>query len=162
MAPLIALLTVFSITSIAARLGARRLGWVLRLRIAGAAMFFLTASAHWGSMRPDLVRMVPDIFPNPELLVTLTGIAEILGAVGLLVPRLAPVAASGLVLLMLAMFPANVRAAQEGLTIGGSAVWGVVPRGLLQLFFIAWMLAAGFGSKLRARRAHDATLPASA
>lgn len=162
MAPLIVLLTVFSITSLAARLGVRRLGWILRLRVAGAAMFLLTASAHWGSMRPDLVRMVPEIFPNPELLVTLTGIAEILGAAGLLIPRVAPYAASALALLMVAMFPANVRAAQEGLTIDGTPVWGVVPRGLLQLFFIAWMLTAGFAPIVRTRRHRSPTCPTSA
>jgi uncharacterized membrane protein len=33
---------------------------------------------------------VPSQFPNPELLVTLTGIAEIAGAVGLMIPRLVP------------------------------------------------------------------------
>jgi len=152
MAPLIVLLTVFSLTSLAAYLGLGKRGdWVTRLRLALAAMFLLTASAHWGSMRPDLVRMVPTAFPNPELLVTITGIAEILGAIGLLVPRLAPYAATGLVLLMLAVFPANVRAAREGLTIGGAPVWGVAARGLLQLFFIACTLAAGFGRQLLAR-----------
>jgi uncharacterized membrane protein len=140
----------------------RRLDWVVRLRVSGAAMFLLTASAHWGAMRPDLVRMVPDIFPHPELLVTLSGIAEILGAVGLLIPRLAPYAASGLTLLMIAMFPANVHAAREGLTIGGSAVWGVVPRGLLQLAFIAWMLAAGFGRTLQNRRTRRAAVSSPA
>jgi len=81
--------------------------------------------------------------------VTLTGIAEILGALGLLVPRTAPYAASCLTLLLIAMFPANVRAAREGLTIGGAAVWGVAPRALLQLLFVAWLLAAGFGRSLR-------------
>jgi len=121
--------------------------WNTSLRWALAIMFLLTASAHFGARRPDLVRMVPSFFPSPELLVTLTGIAEILGAVGLLVPRVAPWAASGLALLLVAIFPANVHAAREGLSIGGTAVTPLVPRAALQIVFLAAVLAAGFGRR---------------
>jgi len=58
--------------------------WQNCLRVAVAAMFLLTASAHWGKRRGDLVRMVPPAFPRPDLLVTLTGLAEIVGAIGML------------------------------------------------------------------------------
>jgi uncharacterized membrane protein len=70
------------------------------LRIALAMMFLLTASAHWGRRRADLVRMVPAAFPNPELMVTVTGLAEIAGAVGLLLPGTARWAAVGLAALL--------------------------------------------------------------
>ena len=33
--------------------------WHIALRAALGAMFLLTASAHWGERRPDLIRMVP-------------------------------------------------------------------------------------------------------
>src|SRR5262245_2674855 len=82
------------------------LGWWTALRIALAAMFLLTASAHWGKRRADLIRMVPAAFSRPDLLVTITGICEIAGAIGLLIPGLAPIAAIGLALLLIAMFPA--------------------------------------------------------
>jgi uncharacterized membrane protein len=117
--------------------------WVVCLRWALAAMFLLTASAHWGSRRADLVAMVPDALPNPELLVTISGIAEIAGAVGLLVPRLAPLAAGGLVLLLIAVFPANIHAARESLSIGGEPVTPLILRAMLQLVFIAAALIAG-------------------
>jgi len=157
MTPLIVL-----IASFVSFLGLRSLrfpplrSWVVCLRWALAAMFLLTASAHWGSRRPDLVAMVPDVFPNPELLVTLTGIAEIAGAVGLLVPRLAPFAAGGLALLLIAIFPANVHAAREGLTIGGTPVTALLPRTLMQLVFLAAVLVAGFFPERR-RSASKAT-----
>jgi uncharacterized membrane protein len=93
--------------------------WHIALRCGLAGMFLLTASAHWGKRRPDLIRMVPKSFPRPEFLVTLTGICEILGVVGLLVLRFARWAAIGLTLLLIAVFPANIRAAREGITIGG-------------------------------------------
>jgi len=100
--------------------------WPIALRLALALMFAITASAHWGSQRPDLVKMVSDLFPNPELLVTLTGLAEIVGAVGLLLPTTASAAATGLAILMVAMFPANILAAAEGMSIGGSPVTPLV------------------------------------
>jgi uncharacterized membrane protein len=126
--------------------------WVTALRWGLAVMFLLTASAHFGASRPDLVRMVPSVFPSPELLVTLTGIAEVVGAVGLLVPRVAPWAAGGLALLLLAMFPANVHAARAGLELGGAPVTPLVPRTVLQLVFLAAVLAAGFGRRFLSRR----------
>jgi uncharacterized membrane protein len=152
MAPLIVLLTSFATLLLLQKLGCKALGsWVICLRWSLAAMFLLTASAHWGTRRPDLVAMVPDVFPDPELLVTLTGIAEIAGAVGLLISRLAPAAATGLGLLLVAIFPANMHAANESLSIGGQPVMSLVPRALLQVAFLAAVLAAGF-ARPHARR----------
>jgi uncharacterized membrane protein len=114
MAPFIALSSLFLILAGLRIAGVHALGgWHTPLRFALAGMFLLTASAHWGKRRPDLVRMVPPGFPRPDLLVTLTGVLELLGAVGLLLPRLAPLAAGGLSLLLLALFPANVHAARS-------------------------------------------------
>ena len=153
MLPLIVLIVVFSVLQVIGRLRVPRLASpVTSLRWALAMMFLFTASAHFGPQRADLVHMVPSMFRDPELLVTLTGIAEILGAIGLVIPRIAPVAASGLALLLVAMFPANIKAALEDLTIGGRPVWGVVPRGILQLVFLAAVLLAGFAPYLRGRR----------
>lgn len=117
------------------------LGWWTALRFALAGMFLLTASAHWGKKRPDLVGMVPPQFRRPELLVTLTGIAELAGAVGLMVRQTAPWAALGLALLLLAMFPANVYAARQRRTIGGKPVTPLAARTVIQLVFVAATLA---------------------
>lgn len=132
---------------------------VTSLRWALAVMFLLTASAHFGGRRADLVRMVPPFFPDPELLVTLTGLAEILGAVGLLVPRLAPWAAGGLALLLLAIFPANVHAAREGLRIGGAPATPLVLRTALQVVFLGAVLWAGFSPRRAARDSEEAARP---
>lgn len=106
------------------------------LRPALAVMFLVTASAHWGPKRRDLVRMVPRAFSRPGILVTLTGILEIAGALGLLIPATAPVAAWGLTLLLVVMFPANVYAARHRLTIGGRAVPKLGIRTFFQIVFI--------------------------
>jgi len=118
--------------------------WTWCLRCGLALMFLFTASAHWGKRRGDLVAMVPSAFPRPDLMVSVTGVLEILGAVGLLIPAIAPVAAGCLAMLLISLFPANIRAAREGLTIGGRPATALPLRTLLQLVFIAALLAAGF------------------
>lgn len=144
MVPLIVLVSVFVAL-------VYPLGWWTALRIALCAMFLLTASAHWGKRRADLIRMVPAAFPQPDMLVTVTGICEILGAIGLLIPRVAPVAAIGLMLLLLAIFPANVRAAREKLTIAGTPAMPIVARTLIQMVFLAATIAVIAGSWLYQR-----------
>jgi len=108
MTPFILLLTLFLLLNILGRLGIPfSFGWWTALRISLAAMFLLTASAHWGRRRADLIRMIPPRFPRPDLLVSITGVLEILGAVGLLIPTIAPFAGLSLSLFLLAVFPAN-------------------------------------------------------
>jgi uncharacterized membrane protein len=148
MIPLIVLALLAVAFSLAGRLGVPfAWGWWTSLRMALAGMFFLTASAHWGKRRSDLVRMVPPVFPKPELLVTLTGILEVMGAIGLLLPSTARLAAFSLCLLLLCLFPANFRAAREKLTIGGRPVPALLPRAAIQVVFVAATLAVALGAE---------------
>ena len=93
--------------------------WHAATRAGLALMFVFTGTAHFARERPDLVRMVPPALPYPGALVTLTGVAELAGAVGLVVPLLAHTAAYGLMVLLVAVLPANIHAARVGHTIGG-------------------------------------------
>jgi uncharacterized membrane protein len=136
MIPLVVLLTLFAVFSIVDYFLPVSYGWWTSLRLALAGMFLLTASAHWGRRRPDLIRMVPSVFGRPDILVTVTGILEICGAIGLMIPSLAPYAAVGLTLLLIAVFPANVSAARQELKIAGRQVESLVPRTLIQLVFL--------------------------
>ena len=73
MVPFIFLVVLFLLFSALGRFGLPvPFGWWTSLRLALSGMFLLTASAHWGKRRPDLVRMVPPAFPQPELLVSVT------------------------------------------------------------------------------------------
>jgi uncharacterized membrane protein len=114
MAPLITLL----LSSIAARcIGWLGVGyvnsWTAAIAVGLAAMFILTGFAHFApQLRGDLIAIVPPRLPAPGYLVTITGLLELLGAVGLLLPVTRVAAAVGLLVLMLAMFPANVYAAR--------------------------------------------------
>jgi uncharacterized membrane protein len=141
MQPLIVLVTVFFLLVLP-------LGWWTALRIALAAMFLLGASAHWGKRRADLIRMVPTALPQPDLLVTITGICEILGAAGLLIPRFAPAAALGLTLLLIALFPANVRAARQAMTIAGRPATPLPARTVIQIVFLTATIAVIVGAKM--------------
>jgi uncharacterized membrane protein len=107
------------------------------LRFALAVMFLFTGASHFLPMtRPDLVRMVPSVLPFPEHLVTLTGILQLAGAIGLLTRRLTSLAAYCLALLLVAMVPANVYAAIIGVEFGGQAASPLIWRLPLQLFWI--------------------------
>lgn len=145
MVPLIVLTGSFVLFSALGRVGVRVFSnWVTGLRWSLALMFLVAASAHFSNLRPDLVRMVPDWLPNPGFWVTLTGFAEIAGATGLVVPPLSRFAAVGLALMLVAVFPANIHAAQAGLTIGGDPVTGLFVRTLEQIGYLAAVLVAGF------------------
>lgn len=114
--------------------------WLAATRVGLAVMLMFTAAAHFNRMRADLIRMVPPQLPRPGLLITLTGIAELAGAIGLLIPRVAPWAALGLALLMVAMFPANIYAVRAGLTLGGRPATPLAIRLPLQLIWIGLLV----------------------
>jgi uncharacterized membrane protein len=114
MAPLIALLVGSLAARIVGRLGVEYVDtWFKAIAVGLAAMFVLTGVAHFvPPLRGSLIEIVPPRLPAPGLLVSFTGVLELLGALGLLVPATRIAAAVCLVLLMLAMFPANIYAAR--------------------------------------------------
>ena len=114
--------------------------WHAATRAGLAVMFVFTGIAHFTKTRADLVRMVPPQFPAPELLVTLTGMAEILGAIGLLIPGLARLAAWSLAALLVAMFPANIYAARSEHTIGGRPHTPLILRLPMQVIWIGLLI----------------------
>lgn len=145
MAPLIVLIVSTLVFWLAGKSGVtvfEDLGLVLRGAL--AVMFLLTASAHWGKRRPDLIRMVPPAFPRPDLFVTMSGVLELLGTVGLLIPITARIACISLALLLLALFPANVYAARKQLTIAGRRVPSLPVRTVIQIVFLGCLVAAAW------------------
>jgi len=100
-------------------------------------MFVFTASAHFNRMKHDLARMIPSYFPRPLLIVYVTGVLELLGAAGLMLPLSRRLAGICLIALLVGMFVANVNAARRGITLRGqppTPLWLRVP---MQVFFIA-------------------------
>ena len=114
MAPLIALVVGSIVARIAGWLGIGYVNnWTAAIAVGLAAMFVVTGVAHFAPpMRRDLIAIVPSRLPEPGLLVTVTGVLELLGAAGLLLPVTRVAAAVCLLVLMLAIFPANVYASR--------------------------------------------------
>jgi uncharacterized membrane protein len=114
MAPLIILLAGSVAARIVGWLGVDYVDtWGKAIAVGLAAMFVLTGVAHFvPPLRDNLIAIVPPRLPAPGLLVSITGVLEFLGAVSLLVPVTRVAAAVCLLLLMLAMFPANIYAAR--------------------------------------------------
>ncbi len=86
-------------------------------------------------------KLVPSYLPAPSVLVVLSGVAEIAGGIGLLVPRLRRPAGIGLMLLLVAVFPANVEMLRLAIA-GGSAPWGEAMLWMrlpLQALLILWV-----------------------
>jgi uncharacterized membrane protein len=79
---------------------------------------------------------------NPGLWVTLTGIVEIAIAIGLQMRGAALWAAAIAVVMLCCLFPANLKAAREHLPILRKPVLSAGPRLLIQLVFIAALVAS--------------------
>lgn len=153
MAPLIVLIGVVLLARLLGYAGVAPLrDWAACTRLGLAVMLCFTAAAHFNSMRADMIAMVPPSVPNPGLMVTFTGVCEILGAVGLLVPRARRIAAAALIVFMLAVLPANIHAARTGVTLRGAPATPIVPRVALQGLFIALLWWSGLAVPRRRSR----------
>ncbi len=106
-----------------------------------AALFFIVAGVNH-FVKPEFYReIVPPQFPKPALLVEISGVCEIAGGIGLLVRPLRRAAGIGLILLLIAVFPANIHMAISPDSIAGLHIarWLLWVRLPLQLVFVAWV-----------------------
>lgn len=89
--------------------------------------------------------IMPAWVPFPHEVVLATGVAEIAGAIGLMIPRLRRAAAWGLAAYAVCVFPANIKHAVDGVAIGGQVLgWAYHgPRLLAQPVIVWWALWAG-------------------
>ena len=111
--------------------------WKASVRLALVVMFVFTGATHFSSMKHDYAAMIPEPLPSDLWVIYLTGALEIAGAAGLLVPRLRRTAGVCLVLLLIALFPANVNAALQDIPFQGEAPTALWLRALMQLVFVA-------------------------
>lgn len=113
--------------------------WIIRIALAAA--FVGMGVSHF---RPGPRRVMAKMIPpglrgrspaTADRLVLLTGVCEIAGGVGLLIPLVAPLAATALIVFLVAVFPANAYAAENPETFKSLAIpfW---PRYLGQLAII--------------------------
>ena len=109
--------------------------------LAATVMFTLIGLTHL--RKPEqLTYMVPKFMPRPRLLVLLSGVAEIGLGIGLLFSVTRTGATWGLILLLIAIFPANINVAVNNLPPPGglpAKPWYIWSRLLFQPVYIGWL-----------------------
>ncbi|MDX2215239.1 MAG: DoxX family membrane protein [Oculatellaceae cyanobacterium bins.114] len=109
------------------------------LRVMLAVAIIIVGITHF--LKPqEYAKIVPPELPNPFGLVYISGFFEILGGIGLLIPFVSVAAAWGLIALFIAVFPANINQALNGIPIEGIPhhpllYWFRLP---FQAVLIAW------------------------
>jgi uncharacterized membrane protein len=112
-----------------------------------AAVFFIGAGANHFRSAEFYERIVPPGLPWPHVIVAISGVAEIVGGVGLLIRPTRRLAGWGLIALLIAVFPANIYMAMEPGKFADLhlPVWTFWVRLPLQVIFIAWVWFVSHG-----------------
>lgn len=119
------------------------------------ALFATSGLFHFLTPSP-FVDIVPRMLPRPELVVAVSGAAELLGAGGLLLRRTRRAAGWALILLLIAVFPSNIKMLADARASAGSAwsqalLWMRLPLQPL-LIWIVWQVAVKLDAAERRSR----------
>jgi uncharacterized membrane protein len=109
------------------------------LRSILALCMLVVGASHFIVPEP-FVKIVPAALPYPLALVYISGFFELLGGVGLLIPSVSRAAAWGLVVLFIAVYPANINMAVNQIALDGipNSPWFQAIRLPFQFVLIAW------------------------
>lgn len=102
-----------------------------------AALLVGAGFNHFRSPRIYL-KIIPPFFKNPALINTISGLAEIVLGISICIPVLTNLAAWGIILLLLAVFPANIYMYQNDSASLGLPKWLRFIRLPLQFLLIFW------------------------
>jgi uncharacterized membrane protein len=106
-----------------------------------AVLFVAAGANHF--LNPDLyLRIMPPWLPWHRALVLWSGVAEIVGGLGVVVPALRPWAGWWLVAVLVAVFPANVHMALNPADYAPIPAWALWLRLPLQGLLVWWVWAA--------------------
>lgn len=114
-------------------------GRVRRIALLVLAAFFVAAGVNHFVNPGFYVRIMPPYLPAHLELVYLSGIFEVLGGIAVLWPGLRSLAGWGLVLLLLAVYPANLHMALHPELFPEMSAAALYARLPLQFVFIAWV-----------------------
>ena len=108
-------------------------------RLATGIAFIFTGVSHF-IIPEKFMEMMPPFLPMPLFLIYLSGVFEILGGIGLIISKTRKIAAIGLIVLLLAIFPANIYVALNNIQLGGFMNYAVYQwlRLPMQFVLIAW------------------------
>lgn len=113
-------------------------------RVATGIAFIFAGISHFAAPS-KFMEMMPPFLPAPEFLIYLSGICEVVGGISLIVSKVKSFAAVGLILLLMAVFPANIYVALNNIQLGGFMSflvyqWMRLP---MQLVLIGWVWWCG-------------------
>ena len=94
------------------------------------------------------LKIMPPYLPWPMALIYISGFFEVAGGIGVAVPRLRRVAGWGLILLLIAVFPANVNMVINADQFPNIPYWALVARLPLQGLLIAWVWSSTIKPRL--------------
>jgi uncharacterized membrane protein len=102
-----------------------------------AAVYLAAGLNHFSN--PEIyTQIMPKYLPFHTELLALSGIAEVLLALGLVFSRTRKLSAWGLIALLVAIFPANIQMAQDFYREQSPYLWVAIARLPLQLLLIWW------------------------
>ncbi len=119
--------------------------------------FFIGGIAHFAATGLEM-RIVPPWLPEPRLLVLVSGVFELLGAIGVLIPRTRQAAGYGLMLLTIAVTPANIYMWQQASQFPSIPYWALTLRLPLQ---VALLACIAWSTRDVRRRWHAGSQPGS-
>ncbi len=116
---------------------------LMALSFAAVGLLHFTQAATFVAIMPPYV---PAALHLPA--VYLSGVAEVAGGLGLLVPQLRRAAGWGLLLLLVAVFPANIHMAMNGVGLPGMPVnqtllWARLPLQFVMAALVWWVAECG-------------------
>jgi uncharacterized membrane protein len=102
------------------------------------AVFFIGSGVNHFVIPGPYKQIVPPGMGDPALLVQVSGVAEIAGGVGVLVPRTRRLSGLGLIALLAAVFPANLHMARNPAKFKKIPAWALYARLPLQPLAMWW------------------------
>lgn len=114
-----------------------------RAKVGLSLLFLITASGHF-TQTAAMARMLPPWVPSRVEIIYVTGVLELLGAIGIWVPGVAKLTGLCLILMLVGVFPSNVYAALNRVPYGGHGNGPVylLVRLPFQVMLIVWVYKA--------------------
>lgn len=110
-------------------------------------IFMLAGILHFAFPK-TYIRIMPDYIPNHKAMVLWSGVFEILGGLGIMIPQLQVISGWGLILLLAAVFPANIEMFRKAWRKRGVTFYTLATliRLPVQFWLMFWVYsAAGLG-----------------
>ncbi len=107
------------------------------------AIFFVAAGILHFTKTSFYMQAMPPYLPRPRELVWISGVFEILGGIGVLVPATRRFSGYGLIALLIAVFPANIQMAADSAQNPGAVaspllLWLRLPLQFVLIYWVWW------------------------